>query len=343
MADALRLGSTKILKIRDEGGVRTLLPERVSESETVLVKPNFVDNAPGTYTDPEALRALFEALDTRIIVVEGHQLVRCLFQGETGLPFTVDGKEVDWQWLHRGGWGWVTRHPDWGWFRDGGHLRHMRKLDQRYMDEKGLSDLFSEFDAEYVNVTDEIWGGRVVDPGDVKRVVEERYPLIRETRIHGFMPRKLAEHRGCPLISFAKFKQYATFTLKNMFGLIPDPIRAWWHGPHDSRQHQSIMDINKLYRSFFDVVGVCEALRRTPVHDEDGTLGEPGFRYRVAEDLGLVGTGPDPVQLDSVLCALGRYPTNELDMFKAFDGVLGHYDDSLVEKARAASPEWFPG
>jgi hypothetical protein len=40
------------------------------ESETIIIKPNWVTNEPADFTDSEALRALFDALDSRIVVTE---------------------------------------------------------------------------------------------------------------------------------------------------------------------------------------------------------------------------------------------------------------------------------
>lgn len=81
-----KLGSCTVAKVSDAEELGAVLPEAVHESETVIVKPNFADRAPGTYTDPESLRMLFEAIGSRIVVVEGHQLVRVLSEGESGVP-----------------------------------------------------------------------------------------------------------------------------------------------------------------------------------------------------------------------------------------------------------------
>lgn len=52
------------------------------------------------------------------------------------------------------------------------------------------------------------------------------------------------------LISFAKLKS-GTWSLKNLFGLIPDPIRSRWHGPDGELLGRSIVDIAAVYRALF--------------------------------------------------------------------------------------------
>ena len=100
-----RFDSCTVAKVGGPEELGVVLPETVHDSETVIAKPNFVDRAPGMYTDPESLRMLFTALESRIVVVEGHQLVRVLSEGEDGLRFEIKGKTRDWSWMHRGGWG----------------------------------------------------------------------------------------------------------------------------------------------------------------------------------------------------------------------------------------------
>ena len=338
MVKVSRFGSCTVAKVGGPEELGAVLPEAVHDSETVIVKPNFVDRAPGTYTDPESLRMLFTALESRIVVVEGHQLVRVLSEGEDGLRFEIKGKTRDWSWMHRGEWSHFEKNNDWGWFRDGPHWSHLKRLDRGYMDEKG----FTEFDAEYVNVTDEVWGGDVADPVKVREIVEARYSPLFDERLYGYMPEKLYRLRGSCLISYSKYKHYATFTLKYMFGLIPDPLRCWWHGPQNSRMSQSVIGVSKLYGSLFDVVGVHESLGGTPVAHPEGEITVPGFRYNLHEGLGVVGVGTDRVELDTVMCGLGSYPLSEAEYMTADIGELGCFSQELYEECRGCAGEWLP-
>jgi len=87
----------------------------------------------------------------------------------------------------------------------------------------------------------------------VKGIVESRFAPVQEGRLYGMVPRRLYELRGSKFISLARMKQYTTFTLKNLFGMIVDPMRPWWHSRNNSRIARSIVDVNKVYVSLFNV------------------------------------------------------------------------------------------
>jgi len=74
--------------------------------------------------------------------------------------------------------------------------------------------------------------------------------------MYGFVPNKVYDLRGRSLISLnvsRKTREMMSLSTKNLFGLIPDPARyGRWHGKNDSLLPQSIVDINKLYRSLFE-------------------------------------------------------------------------------------------
>lgn len=191
---------------------------------------------------------------------------------------------------------------------------------------------------EYVNVTDEMWARSVVNPDLVKNKVEEKYGPLFTEKFYGFIPEKLYAHRGSTLISFNKFKHYTTFTLKNMFGFIPDPIRCWYHGPKNSRMFQSIIDINKLYMTFFNVLGVQEALGLTPRSNTKGSFGEAGFNYELLEGSKLVCAGMDRVEVDTLMAGIGSFGLVELDYLEQSNGLLGNYRPELVEQVKGLSP-----
>jgi len=337
MFDVHTVGSSRLAKINTGSEMREFLSP-FDFSDTVIVKPNFVDRAPGTYTAPESLRLLFEAMDSKIVVAEGHGLIRVLCDEDKGLCFDYNGQDRDWSWIPRGGWSHFAKNDDWGWFTEGEHWDHLKELDRKYLDEKGFTDLFKEFDVKYINVTDEIWAGNVIDPGLIKKQVEEKYGPLFTEKLYGFIPKRLFDHRGSTLISFNKFKHYTTFTLKNMFGFIPDPIRCWWHGSKNSRMFKSIIDVNKLYTTFFNVLGVQEALGLTPRSNTKGGFGEAGFNYELLEGSKLVCAGFDRVEVDTLMAGIGGFGLVELDYLEQANGVLGNYRPELVEQVKNLSP-----
>ncbi len=90
-----RFGGTTFAKVADSGDLREALDDPWMESETVIVKPNWVAVEPGGFTDAEIMRTLFEALDSRIVVTESLHLGRAFNLLPDGLTFTADGGEVN--------------------------------------------------------------------------------------------------------------------------------------------------------------------------------------------------------------------------------------------------------
>ncbi len=299
-----KFGETTIAKVSNSFELRQLLVDPWFKSETIIIKPNWVSDELANFTDSKTLRMLLEALDSRFVVTESHILLRHAREGKS---FTVGDKTVNWKWLLMGdGWNWLIENPEWDWFKKDGHWDQIKKEDKAFLDENGFTDLFKEFDVSYINVTDEVWSGRIADPTEIKKSVESRFKPIQIESLYSMVPKKLYDLRGSMFISFAKLKMYATFTLKNMFGMIIDPARPWWHGPNGSRIARSIVDINKIYHSLFNVYGICEALNIMSFQHSEGrfSLPLPRLKYNIVEDLGFMAFGRNLVSLDAILLNL---------------------------------------
>jgi uncharacterized protein (DUF362 family) len=238
-------------------------------------------------------------------------------------------------------------HPDWEWFRSGGHWDQLREEENAFLENKGFRALFREFDVEYVNVTEEVWGGRTTDPERIKQAVETRFRPVRCEQLYGMVPQRLYELRGSPFVSFARLKMYASFTFKNIFGMIPDPLKAWWHGPDNDRIAASVVDINKVYHSLFAVCGICEAFKTTAFLDPQGAhKGIFTGRYTVADGGGVVALGRDLLSLDAILLNLSdpaRRSIEEEVMRKPIDQAaeeFGEIDRKAVEDAASKVKSW---
>ena len=340
-----KFGQTTIAKVSDSNELRQVLDDPWLKSETIVIKPNWVTNEPADFTESETLRTLFEALDSHIVVTESLNIARSLNLLEAGMSFTVGGKEFNWRWLLKGdGWKWVIENPDWDWFKNGGHWDQIRKEDKAFLDEHGFTDIFEEFDVEYVNVTDEVWSGRIADPTEVKRSVESHFKPVRTEKLYSMVPNKLYELHGSTFMSFSKLKHYATFTMKNLFGMISDPHRSWWHGPNNSRIATSIVDVNKVYRSLFNVYGLCEALNYTAVPHAEGEFeGIYGGKYNIVEDLGVVAFGRDLVSFDAILCNLAERSRLRKTIDRTIDVAkeeFGAHDREALEESKMKVGHW---
>jgi hypothetical protein len=336
-----RFGTTTFAKAKTAKDFKHVLADPQLRSDPIIVKPNWVTDDAGTFTTAATLRKVFEALPGKIIVTEGYQLGRSWNQTPCGETFTVDGEEHDWLWFRKKGWNWLHTHPDWGWFRDGTHRDAVRKEDRLFLDRHGFTDLLSEFGAEYVNVTEEVWSGRGADPKTIKDTVEARHGPCFTPKLYDIVPQRLHRHRGATLISLTRLKEYNSFTLKNLFGLIPDPIRSWWHGPHDNRLTKSIVDTAKVYDSLFTLYGVWEYGAGTRLRNPIGNLGEEGWRYDIVDGPGRLAAGSNLAEMDALLHHLTGYADEGAEHIQAAKGVLGDYDAALLPEAEKKIRNWF--
>ena len=327
MASTLRLGDSTFSRVNSPADFTRLLKENLPRSDPLIVKADWVGIEEGSARNLEALRCIIDAAQGRVIVTEGHLLWRPRELEPKGLKFTVDGEEVDWDWLLEGkGWRWLIRNPDWGWFIDGPHWSHVMREERLFLEKYGYFDFFRDNGVEYVNATDEVWAGRVADERIVREAVESRFPPVFTDKLYGFVPEKLFRYRDSPLVSLSKRKDYQSFTMKNLFGLIPDPVRAWWHGPKDRRLATSILGINKVYGALFELMGIFEAS-----HSD----GSNPFTRDVAVSKGVA-------QLDAILNHVTGYDQEKAAYISSGNNLFGAFDDELLKEAEVHLSNWFP-
>ncbi|MFB0504664.1 MAG: DUF362 domain-containing protein [Candidatus Bathyarchaeia archaeon] len=327
-------GPVTVARAERSDDVKRLLEDPWLKADVFIVKPNWFSPHPGNFTDAETLRILLEALDGRIIVTESYTLER----QDGSMKFTVDGDEVDWR--------WIMKHPSWNWIKEGGNWDEIRRQDKWFLDEYGFTDLFNEHGVEYVNVTEEVWRGRTTIAGKIKQAVEAQFTPVFREEMYSFVPKRLCELRGATFISFGKVKgilgSFPSLTMKNLFGLIPDPLRSWWHGPDNEWLGRSIVDIVKIYSALFKVYGICEALRHAIVSCPQGEVKTPWGRYSIAEDLGVLAFSRDLVSLDAVLCGLIGADPEKISYLSLGEKAFGIYSRRYVEDARVSAGNWFP-
>jgi hypothetical protein len=74
------------------------------------------------------------------------------------------------------------------------------------------------------------------------------------------VPQALFDLRGASMLSYARFKGPTRLALSNLFGLLPQPLRAAWHGPNITYFARVCCDLAKLYGALFDLYAVVESL-----------------------------------------------------------------------------------
>lgn len=243
----------------------------------VIIKPNWGFSV--CFTEATILDWVLSAVDGDALVVESYGWARTEEALKTG--------------------GWGSFEPE-----------DLRKSDRWFFEYSGMVEVLEKHGVEFLNITEENWGGRTADPELIRGTVEGKHPPLEREDFLGFVPERLYEMRGCDLLSLAKVRvleepMYVSLAVKNFFGMIPGPSRGRYHGEKHSKLNRSIVDIYKVYDSLFDVSGVVEAVLTASLRDPET------MKWDTLENPGFVSASNDPLELDAFVTALlGMDPHN---------------------------------
>ena len=234
-------------KLKKEEGLREVIDSLDIKSDVVLVKPNWVGAFPGGYTGAKVVDLLLSALKNhRVIFVESYSFWRTDKKiNGTGDYFSSKEATVE------------TGKQHWDFFK---------KMDEWFLKETGIGDVLKRHGAEYLSVTDEVWKGKGVEPEIISSIVEKQFKPVAIKEMYKMIPGSIFEFKGAPFISLAKAKidsaYGGSFSIKNIFGLIPDPNRyEKYHGGDTEKiLTKSIIDTHKIYQSLFDVKFMVESI-----------------------------------------------------------------------------------
>jgi hypothetical protein len=294
--------------VRDEAPVRELLRALGVGAGPVLIKPNWFSAYPGQFTDAATLALFCDAVDGPKIVIEGHAAMR----NDGSREITPENGRDNRDWI--------------------------RGQEAAYFGRFGLDAVLGRDDVTYVNVTDEVWEGRVVPEGDVRAAVEGRGGALAFEELYGAMPAALLEWRGRPLLDLARIKipdaasdaPGFSLSLKNMFGLIPEPNRGAYH----ERLPEAVTDVHLLYGAFFHVIGACEGIFHAVRVSEGGARDTAwGDRYDDVEGLGIVVAGAKAAEADAFAAALFGVDVSSRGVMAAAAERLGWWDRMVVLEA----------
>jgi hypothetical protein len=146
----------------------------------------------------------------------------------------------------------------------------IRQQESEYLRRTGISEVLTRHGAEYVNVTEAYWDED--SPGDPAQ----------------FIPQALLDLRGCPMLSYAKFKGPTRLAISNMFGLIPLPLRSEWHGPNITWFARACCDLTKSYGSVFEMCGIVEGLYTAVRWNRKGLYRSRWGNYDLIRDAGYI-------------------------------------------------------
>jgi len=288
----LRIGEVVVDKVTKAKDMKLFAKELNIRGKGFVIKPNW-SNA-NTYTSAEDLDFLFNCIKGEKTVVEGYAAWRN--ELNTGIEpqdfITPKNAKRKWKWI--------------------------KKQDAWFLRYSEIEKVLEKHDVEYINVTEEVWKQRTVAKQEIQKIVEERFSQVKNKEMYGFVPKKIYDLRGHSLISVNMSRitrEIMSLSTKNLFGLIPDPARyGKWHGENDSLLPQSIVDINKVYRSLF----------------------KPCFWINEIVDRQLLVGSENSVQADAVTASLAGVDPKKIAYLQLASEVFGGYDAALftrVEKA----------
>lgn len=218
---------------------------------------------------------------------------------------------------------------------------NLRRGERWFLEYTGIQPVLDKHHVEYLNLTEEIWAGRAADPALVKQAVEAQYAPVQFEELYAKVPARLYDLRGGSLVSLSKYKLIfyplgISMSIKNLFGLVTGPSRGKFHGKDHVFLDQSIVDINKIYRSLFSVKGVIEAVQSAGVLEQDG---QP---TRVSPGSGDVLVSESPVALDAFATALSGRDPNSVGHLRLAAQTFGGWDPQTCADAERSGVRILP-
>lgn len=319
-----KLKSSFVTKIADQSDFDEFIASLEIKSDSVIIKPNWVDGLDCSHTEVKALDLLLSALnkiDKKAVFVESYTFWRTD-------KMCIQGKKEDYLSSKEATVEEGKKHWD-----------LFKRMDKWFLKKEGFDDLFRKYKAEYVNVTNEVWSGNVVNPADIIKLVKDKFSPLHFAELYSYVPKRLFDLKDSCFISFAKAKldtfYGVSLSIKNLFGLIPDPCRAIkYHKDDDKYLIDAILDINKIYQTLFNLRFVVDGVFSACLMDFDTNTTVPYKNW------GLIVGGSNGLEVDEIA---GKLMKSELQ--HAIKELPGRYQQvfggDYVNDFGQLPAEWF--
>lgn len=302
----MRIGNVFFGKIKDFEEFKDFIKDLdINKADIFVIKPNWVEPSKGQYTEAMPLQWLFDCLNGRKIIIESHTAWRNKLLLETG-EVIINMDNVD-------------RKRDF-----------LRENDKWFLESTGLKRLLEKYDVEYINITEEVWRGEIVDAEIIRKIVEKKFSPIVHKELYSVIPKRIFGLKNAIFIDLAKIKTdgdvVMSLSTKNLFGLIPDPKRSPKYHNHKKKMlPYAILDMNKIYRALFKTVFINEGIF-TAI---DGPSPEQG---RLKENLKLIVGGYNSLDVDLVTAKLVGINDQELlnNLLQPVNEVFGSSPEILT-------------
>ncbi len=306
--EIIELGNVLFSSEGDEATFKKML-SRYEFKPPVVIKPNWSSSL--IFTESQILDWVLSAIDTKVIVVESYAMWRnerfadpTQVRGTELLEFFRKQKKAD-----------------------------LRKNDKWFLEFSGIQEVLEKHDVEYLNISEELWANRVCNPELIHEEVNKQFlPVVTES-LSTSVPSCLYDLKNGTVLNLTKPKRslkenFVSLSLKNMFGMIPTPWRRKYHGEKEELLTQSIMDINKIYNSLFDVVGIIEGVFTT-----SETIGNP-MNPVIHSNTGYIWASRSPLELDALVTTqLGLNP-HDVDYLKQASELFGDWSGQVEEHGK---------
>ncbi|MFX1606869.1 MAG: DUF362 domain-containing protein [Promethearchaeota archaeon] len=265
----------------------------------VVIKPNWGFSV--IFTEADILDWTLDAIDGDALVVESYGWARC--------REAVEEKKY-------GPFG----------------QQALREADKWFLRYSGIDKVLEEYDTEYLNITEEVWAGRVIEEETIHTIVEDSYAPLQMKETASFVPQRVYDLSDGSFLNLSKLKFMGadiviSLSLKNLFGMIPGPDRGKYHGEMNKAMNPSIIDMNKIYRSLFKTKGIVEGV----LSASRGMTLEP----QVFRNQGVAWACDDTLELDAVVAAHVGINPNDVGHLKLAAQNFGEWDDAPVAHAAA--------
>lgn len=304
----MRFGKVILEQSQDPLIYREVLSE-LKLKPPVVIKPNW--GTINNFTEAAVLDGVLSAVNGEALVVESYGWART--------EDALNGKGI----------GSVKR-------------RDLKRSDEWFLKYSGVGDVLEKHGVEYLNVTEEVWAKRVVEPQVVKKMADRYSPVLFE-EMYSQVPERLYELRGGTFLSLAKYRLnhepiVVSLSLKNLFGMIPGPGRSKFHGKFDCKLGQTIVDINKVYRSIFDVVGMVDGVLTASI----GKTAEEAIRPQTAKNRGILLGSRSCVTLDATVAILEGKDPSKIGYLNLAASTFGGWEEATLGEACRSGIRVFP-
>lgn len=279
---------------------------RINLKPPVIIKPNWSSSR--IYTEARILDWILSSIKDEVIVVESYAMWRN--------EIFLDPNQI----------------------RDNNFLELLRKQkkedlrenDKWFLKFSEIQEVLDKHNVEYLNISEELWADRICNSKLVENEVENQFSSLSDEIPPIPVPTSIFDMKGGTILNLAKPKRtlkdnFVSLSLKNMFGMIPTPWRRKYHGANEELLTQSIIDINKIYHSLFDVVNIIEGVFTT-----SETTDNP-MSPTIHENTGYIWASEKSLELDALVTTQLGLDPHRVDYLEQASKTFGPWSQHTKE------------